>query len=135
MTARANSWLTVRPTYTFTDAVIARNDPAPLTVGKQIPFVPRHVAAGTVSGVVKQLTLTGTARYQTAVFALDTNADTTKGVPGSYDEFFEVDAAANYRLGRHLTVTVSGENLLDRHYYLFYRNPGRVVMAGARVRY
>ncbi len=135
VTARPQSWLTIRPTYTFTDAVIARNDPAPLTVGKQIPFVPRHVAAGTVSGVVKQLTLTGTARYQTAVFALDTNADTTKGVPGSYDEFFEVDLATNYRVSRHLTVSVSGENLLDRRYYLFYRNPGRVVMAGLRVGY
>jgi iron complex outermembrane receptor protein len=135
VTARPAAWLTLRPTYTFTDATIRQNDPAPATVGKQIPFVPRQVAAGTAIGTIKRVVLTGTARYQSAVFATDNNTDTVKEVPGAYDKFFEVDVAANYKLQRHVTINVSAENLFDTHYYLFYRNPGRVVMAGVRLSY
>jgi iron complex outermembrane receptor protein len=135
VTIRPRAWLTLRPIYTFSDALITRNEPAPATVGKQIPFVPRHVAAGTVTATYSGLAVTGTTRYQTAVFATDTNTDTTKGVPGSYDEFVEVDLAASLALHRHLTLTVSGENLFDRQYYLFYRNPGRVLSAGVRIHF
>jgi iron complex outermembrane receptor protein len=134
-TARPLSWLTARPTYTFTSALITRNDPSPLTVGKAVPFVPRHTAAGTVTAVAPRVTATLTGRYQTAVFATDTNADTVRNVPGAYDLFFEMDAAVNVTLVRQLQLTVSAENVLDRRYYLFYRNPGRMVYAGLRVRY
>lgn len=135
VTLRPSPWLTAKPTYTFTDAEIVRNDAAPATVGKQPTFVPRHVAAGTITAIVPRLTVTGTGRYESAVFALDTNTDTTKGVPGSYDEFFEVDLAANLELTGRLTVHVAAENLFDRRHYLFYRNPGRLVMGGLRLRY
>lgn len=135
LTLRAGAWLTIRPTYTFSDALIVENDPAPETVGRQIPFVPRHVAAGTVTAAMKRLTMTGTARYQSAVFATDTNADTTKRVPGAYDEVFELDLATTYQLHKRLSFSLSVENVLDREYYLFFRNPGRIVMAGLRVRH
>jgi outer membrane receptor protein involved in Fe transport len=46
-----------------------------------------------------------------------------------------MDAAVNVTLVRQLQLTVSAENVLDRRYYLFYRNPGRMVYAGLRVRY
>lgn len=129
------SWLTARPTYTLTDARIVRNDAAPATVGQQVTFVPRHTAAGTVTALIGRATATGTARYQSAVFATDTNTDTVRGVPGSYDEFFEFDGAVTLALTRALEAHVAVENLFDRQYYLFYRNPGRLVMAGLRVRF
>jgi iron complex outermembrane recepter protein len=134
-TLRPTAWLTLRPTYTFTDPLIVENDRSPATVGKQIPFVPRHVAAGTITASVKRLTMTGTGRYQSAVFSSDTNNDTVKHVPGAYDEFFEADLAVNYALARMIVFNVAVENLFDQQYYLFYRNPGRTVMAGLRVRY
>jgi len=134
-TVKPTDWLTLRPTYTYTDSVITKNDPVPATVGKRIPFVPGHVAAGTATATISRFTVTATGRYQTAVFATDTNTDTTKGVPGSYDEFVETDVAANIAITRRLTVSASVENLFDTQYYLFYRNPGRVFMAGLRVRY
>ncbi len=134
-TLRAATWLTLRPTYTFTDPVIVENDRSPATVGKQIPFVPRHVAAGTITASVKRLTMTGTGRYQSPVFSSDTNNDTVKHVPGAYDEFFEADLAVNYALMRMISCNIAVENLFDRQYYLFFRNPGRTVMAGLRVRY
>lgn len=128
-------WLTARPTYTFTDARIVENVAAPATVGKQVTFVPRHSAAGTLTAMIGRVTATGTARYQSAVWATDTNMDTVRNVPGAYDLFAEVDAAVTVTLTRHVILTGSVENLLDRRYYLFYRNAGRLVLGGVRVRF
>lgn len=135
MTLRAGTWLTVRPTYTYSDPRIVENAGSPATVGKQVPFVATHVAAGSVTAARGSLALTGTARYQSAVFSSDTNTDTVRGVPGAYDEFAEVDVAASYRLRGHVSLTLSADNVFDRQYYLFYRNPGRVVTAGLRLQY
>ncbi len=135
LTVRPLSWLTFRPTYTFANPRIVRNDLSPQTVGKQIPFVARHVSGSTLTAVFRRLTFTGTGRYQTAVFALDTNTDTTKGVPGAYDGFLEIDSSINFALTRQIGVWFVAENILNRQYYLFYRNPGRTVAAGFRVRW
>jgi iron complex outermembrane receptor protein len=135
LTVRPAGWLTLRPTYTFTDSRITRNDASPLTVGRRIPFVPRHVSGGTASAVFRRLTITGTGRYQSDVFAADTNNDTVKGVPGAYDKFLEVDSAVNFALTGRLMLTFTAENIFDRQYYLFYRNPGRTVAAGVRFRW
>ena len=134
VTWRPASWLTARPTYTFTDARIVRNEAAPTTVGRRVTFVPRHVAAGTLTAVLGDVALTGTARYQSAVFATDTNIDTVRNVPGAYDLFAEVDLAATWSLSRRVQFNASVENILDRRYYLFYRNAGRLAFAGVRVR-
>jgi iron complex outermembrane receptor protein len=135
LTWRPTSWFTARPTYTFTDALIVENAAAPATVGKQVTFVPRHIASGTVSAVMKRLATTLTGRYQSAVFATDTNSDVVRGVPGAYDLFAEFDAAASYTLTPRVSLNASIENLLDRRYYLFYRNAGRLAYAGVRVRF
>lgn len=133
LTWRPRRWITARPTYTFTDATIVENDAAPTTVGKQVTFVPRHTAAGTVTAVTGKLTTTATGRYQSAVFATDTNTDTVRDVPGGYDSFAEIDLAATYALTRRVQLTASAENLLNRRYYLFYRNAGRLLYGGVRV--
>jgi iron complex outermembrane receptor protein len=135
LTWRPTAWLTARPTYTFTDARIVRNDPAPATVGKQVTFVPRHAAAGTVTATVGRLAVTGTVRHQSAVFATDTNTDVVRNVPGAYDRVTEIDVAVTHALTRHVQLALSLENLLDRHYYLFYRSAGRLASGSVRVRF
>jgi iron complex outermembrane receptor protein len=112
-----------------------RNDAAPATVGKQVTFVPRHAAAGTVTAVAGRLAVTGTGRYQSAVFATDTNTDTVRNVPGAYDLFAEFDVAATYALTPRVQLATVVENVLDRHYYLFYRNAGRLVSGNVRLRF
>ena len=134
-TVRAASWFTLTPSYTFSDSTIVANAQSPQTVGKQIPFVPRHTAAAIATATTRRLTLSATARYQSAVFATDTNTDTTKHVPGTYDAFFETDVAATLPVTRHVSASLSADNLFDTHYYLFYRNPGRLLWAGVRVKY
>jgi iron complex outermembrane receptor protein len=135
LTWRPTAWLTARPTYTYTHARIVENAAAPATVGKQVTFVPRHIAAGTLTAVVKRIAVTATARYQSEVFATDTNTDVVRNVPGAYDLFAEVDAAATYTLTPRVSLNASIENLLDRRYYLFYRNAGRLASASLRVRF
>jgi iron complex outermembrane receptor protein len=135
LTMRPTSWLQFRPTYTFSSSRISRNDLSPTTVGSQLPFVPRHNAGGTLTGGFRRLTAQATGRFQTAVFATDTNTDTTKGVPGAYDGFVEIDTSVNYNASRLLTFSAGIDNLLDRRYFMFYRNPGRTVFVGLRFRW
>jgi iron complex outermembrane recepter protein len=135
VTWRPTSWLTARPTYTYTHALIVENTAAPATVGKHVTFVPRHIAAGTLTAIAGPLAATATARYQAAVFATDTNTDVVRNVPGAYDLFAEVDAALTYAITPRISVNASIENLLDRRYYLFYRNAGRLASASVRVRF
>ena len=135
LTWRPTTWLTARPTYTFTDARIVDNAAAPATVGKQVTFVPRHIAAGTLTAIAGRIAATATARYQSVVFATDTNTDIVRNVPGAYDLFAEFDAAATYTVTPRVSLNASIENLLDRRYYLFYRNAGRVASGSLRVRF
>jgi iron complex outermembrane recepter protein len=135
LTWRPTAWLTARPTYTYTDARIVENGAAPATVGKQVTFVPRHMAAGTLTALAGRFTAAATARYQSAVFATDTNTDVVRGVPGAYDLFAEFDAALTCTLTRQVSLTASVENLFDRRYYLFYRNAGRLASGSVRVRF
>ncbi len=47
----------------------------------------------------------------------------------------KVDAAVTYTLTRRISLNASVENLLDRRYYLFYRNAGRLASGSLRVRF
>lgn len=135
VTIRPASWLTAKPTYTFTDALITRNVLIPATVGKQIPFVPRHSTGVTVSAAQRYWNATLTGRYQSDVFSTETNTDVVSGVPGTYEAFFETDLALAITPTRGLSLQLTAENLFDRRYFMFYRNPGRVLSAGLRLRY
>jgi iron complex outermembrane receptor protein len=128
-------WLTARPTYTFTDATIAKNPLVPATVGRRVPLVARHAAAMTLSAVQPRWSATVTGRYQGDVFSTDTNTDIVNGVPGSYDPFFEADVAVSVTAAKAATVLLTVENILDRRYFMFYRNPGRMVHLGLRLRF
>ncbi len=128
----ALSWLQLKQTYTWNDAIIVRNDFAPLTVGKQVPYIPRHMASFTAIGSRKQWTGALTGRYVGKLFSSDTNSDIVKGVPGAYDPFFELGGSVSYTFESRLTLSCSADNLLDRRYYQYYRTPGRTITAGLR---
>ncbi len=130
---RPLSWAELRGSYSFTDAVIAKNPAVPASEGKRVPYVPSHMAS--LSALLSHGRWSGSigARYAGTVFNTDTNTDTTKGVIGSYNPYGLVDASVSVKVLQHLEVFASGDNLLDREYFLFYLNPGRTLTAGARV--
>jgi outer membrane receptor for monomeric catechols len=68
------------------------------------------------------------------VFSTDTNTDTTKGVYGAFDPFFEADVTVSVDVTRNLTFHVNAQNLLDRVYFNYYPVAGRLVFAGLRIR-
>ncbi len=127
-------WLYATSSYTWNDAAITRNDAKPATVGKRVPFVPSHLAGGTLFAFFRRVSASVTGRYVTRMFSSDLNTDTTKGVYGAYDPFFSLDAGLGVPLGRHLSVECSAENLLNRVYYSYYPSPGRLVSVRLRVR-
>lgn len=127
-------WLLLRQSYTWNNAEIVQNDYAPLTVGKRVPYVPRHMASMMAIVSHKGWTGTLTGRYVGKLFSNDTNSDIVKGVPGAYDPYFELGGSLAYRFERYITLVLSTENLLDRRYYEYYRTPGRTLSAGLRFR-
>jgi iron complex outermembrane receptor protein len=127
-------WLYATSSYTWNDAKITENPALPDTVGKRVPFVPAHVASGTLFAFVRNASASVTGRYVSRMFSSDLNTDTTKGVYGAYDPFFSLDAGLSVPVGRHVSVECSGENLLNRIYYSYYPSPGRLVSVRLRVR-
>lgn len=131
---RARNWLTLRQTYTYTNAVITRNDSLPATVGKRLPWVPLHTIAYMATGAKGRVSATWSGRYVSHMFSSDTNTDTTRGVPGGYDPFFETDLSIGVQLSRQWSFVGTCDNLLDRRYWLYNLAQGRTVLAGVRFR-
>ena len=106
---------------------ITRNDAVPDSVGKNLTDVPRTTAAlglrierGAWKGSLSY-------RYTGRVFASgdDVNQNTAQGVYGAYDAHGIVSAKVGYRVDKHLSVSLAIDNLADREYFVFNRQPGR----------
>lgn len=130
--ARILPWLFWRSNYTLQNSVITSNPGLPDTVDKRIPYVPRHMTSGalTASGSKWFASLGG--RYTSALFATDVNNDTTRGVPQAYDPYFVMEGGFGCQVHRHVQLQVNAENLLDRHYYVYTRVPGRTAYVSLR---
>ena len=131
---QALPWLRLSQTYTFSDAVITRNDSLPDTIGATIPWTPKHTATYLAVASKSRWTLAWSGRYIGKQYSGDTNTDVTWGVPRAYDPFFEMDGTLSYEANRRVTVFINASNLLDRNYYQYYRARGRTVAAGLRLR-
>lgn len=128
------SFLTLRQSYTFTDAKIVSNVAVPATVGKRVTQVPRSVATFQALFNRTRWNAMLAGRYYGKVFSNDTNADVVKGVQGGYDPFFETDATVTWLANRHWDVFFTVNNLLNRRYFSFWQTPGRTVTGGIRWR-
>jgi len=128
------SWLSLSSSYNWNDAKILENPAVPDTVGKRVPFVPRHTTSASLTGAFRRVRGSLTGRNVSRVYSADLNTDTTKGVCGAYYPFFVLDAGFSVELNRHLSVEGSGENLLGRVYYNYYPSPGRLYSVRLRIK-
>ncbi|MEQ1909612.1 MAG: TonB-dependent receptor [Vicinamibacterales bacterium] len=126
--------LQFRGTYTYTRALITKNEANPAIVGRRVTFIPPHMASGQLLGLHGKWTSSLSGRYVSKQFSSDTNTDTTKGVPGSYSPYFTTDAGLTYNVDSRWQVFASGENLLNRRYYTSSLSPGRTMYGGIRLR-
>lgn len=126
--------LQFRGTYTYTRALITKNEANPAIVGRRVTFIPPHMASGQLLGLHGKWTSSLSGRYVSKQFNSDANTDTTKGVPGSYSPYFTTDAGLTYNVDSRWQVFASAENLLNRRYYTFSISPGRTMYGGFRLR-
>ncbi|RPH64178.1 MAG: TonB-dependent receptor [Burkholderiales bacterium] len=108
---------------------ITSNDAVPASVGKKLTDVPRTIWSagleyerGPWSGLLA-------VRRVGHVFGSgdDLNANTVDGVFGSYDRHTVVAARVAWRIDRHWGASLTIDNLTDREYFVFNRQPGRTV--------
>jgi iron complex outermembrane recepter protein len=132
---RVTSWLHFRQAYTYANSVITKNDRLPATVGKRAPWVPRNTLAYFVTASRGRWNSTWTGRYVDAMFSSGDNTDVTRGVPGSYDMFFEMGASLTVEINKRTSFVFNADNLLDRRYHEYYLAQGRSLFAGFRVRF
>jgi iron complex outermembrane receptor protein len=131
-TERPNTLVSLRQTYTFNDAIITSNPALPTTEGKDIPYVPRHVASASATVLRGPWSATALGQYESAVFTTDTNTDIVQNVPGGYSAFLTIDLSASYRVHPNTTLYVNCDDLTNRRYYMYFLTPGRLVFAGIR---
>ncbi len=111
----------------YTDTEILRNDISPATVGRRLGDVPLLTTAGGLAWARGRFDAQVSARYASHVYTRsdELNANVINGVFGAYDAHAVVNARAGFAFTRHLRASLAIENLLDRDFYAFYRQPGR----------
>lgn len=116
---------------------ITKNDAVPESVGKVLTDVPRttwsaglEYERGAWSGLLM-------VRHVGHVYGSgdDLNQDKTEGVFGSFDEYTVWSARAGWRIDRHFGLSFAIDNLTDREYFVFNRQPGRTYYAELSYRF
>ena len=129
------SWLDFRQGYTYTNSIILDNPSLPTTVGKTLPYLPDHILTYQATATPNRFIVNWTGRYVSPVYSTDTNTDTTRGVPGSYNLFFEMDGTVTYRATKNVSLVANADNMLDRQYFFYYRSLGRSIFGGVRLHF
>jgi iron complex outermembrane receptor protein len=116
---------------------ITQNDAVPASVGKVLTDVPRttyslglELERGPWSGFLVY-------RQVGHVFGSgdDLNRNSVQGVYGSYDRHGVVNGRIGYALSRQLGVSLAVDNLTDRQYFVFSKQPGRTFYAELNYRF
>jgi len=111
----------------YTDTEILKNDISPATVGKRLGDVPLLTGAAGFSWNWQRFTVDASARYTSHVYTRsdELNANVVNGVFGAYDTYAVVNVKFGVALTKNLRASLAIDNLLDRTYYAYYRQPGR----------
>lgn len=128
-------WLRLVGTYSLNDSEITENIAKPSTVGKQMTQLPQNMYSIGLEAEKGPWSGSIIGRYTQHAFSNDDNLDTMNGVFGSYDSFFKMDMRLNYQVNHHLKLGVSADNILDRDYFQFYKQPGRSVYGEVTLSY
>lgn len=116
---------------------VSRNDRVPEMVGKNLTDVPQvsgsvslEYDAGRWSGLLA-------VRHVGHVFGSgdDLNVNSTQGVFGSYDAYTIASARVAWRPAPQWGVSLAVDNLTDREYFVFYRQPGRTAYGEVSYRF
>ncbi|NOZ88204.1 MAG: TonB-dependent receptor [Deltaproteobacteria bacterium] len=135
LSERVTKWLELGAGLTYQYPRITSNSARPQTEGKITTYMPKNIYFGWLGMKFEGLTFRLRGSWIGKAYRDDENRDTYSGVYGSFDEHFLLDAALHYQIGKHFRVGVLANNILDKHYYSYYRSPGRAVYLNAMARY
>jgi iron complex outermembrane receptor protein len=127
-------WLTVRGSYSYTDAKITSDLTNTGMKGKRVTNVPKNMMTVALDAQKGDWSSVLSARYVGEQFSNNDNSDTVKGVWTGYSKYTVFDLKASYRITKNLKANLMIDNLFDEEYYEYYRMPGRgvvVEIAGA----
>ncbi|MBK8524056.1 MAG: TonB-dependent receptor [Betaproteobacteria bacterium] len=120
---------------TLTESEVKKNSAAPLTVGKQLTYVPKTQATIGGDTQIGAWTLAASARYASKQYSTDDNSDKASSAYSGYDAYFVADAKLSYRFDKHTAVSLAIDNLFDREYFSFYPAPRRTWFAELKLDY
>ncbi|UCE31862.1 MAG: TonB-dependent receptor [Burkholderiales bacterium] len=110
---------------------ITSNPAVPESVGKRLTDVPQTTAS--LGLRLERAQWTGLLAWRRVghIFGSgdDLNENTVEGVYGSYDAHSLIDARLAWQASPGFSASLAIENLTDRRYFEFYRQPGRTVYA------
>lgn len=108
---------------------ITRNDAVPASIGKLLTDVPRTLLS--LGLELERQPWSGFVVYRrlSHVFGSgdDLNRNVVEGVYGSYDGYGIVNGKLGYAVDRHLSLSLAIDNLTDRQYFVFNKQPGRTL--------
>ena len=120
---------------TYTHSEMLSNSVDPMSVGKQLQYVPDWMF--NVGGEVtyRKFTFTLTGRYVDKQFGNADNTDKVSGVFGSYDSYFVLNSKIQYKLTDRATLFFSVNNMLDEKYFTYYQAPGVQFFGGVTAKF
>jgi iron complex outermembrane receptor protein len=108
---------------------ITSNAAVPASVGKVLTDVPRTLVS--LGLQLEREPWSGLLVYREVshVFGSgdDLNRNVVEGVYGSYDRYAIVSGKLSYRFDPHLSLSLAVDNLTDRQYFVFNKQPGRTL--------
>ena len=111
---------------TLTRPKVVEDVAFPAAQGKDIPQVPRRKATLVMTWRASDgASLTLASRYASRSFGTIDNSDVVAHTYQGFEDYFVVDARANFRIGEHWNAAFGVENLTNDKYYLFHPFPQR----------
>ncbi len=120
---------------TYTHSEMLSNSLDPLSVGKQLQYVPEWMFNAGGELTYRKFAFTLTGRYADKQYGNADNLDKVSGVYGSYDSFFVADFKVRYKLTNYATLDFAINNLLDEKYFTYYQAPGRQFFGGVTAKF
>lgn len=119
------SWLTSSASYTWTDAKITKDDTGTGLLGKNLVYVPRHMASLGLHLNYQNWSGNLSTRYSGLMYTNASNSDVVKNVFTASSQYWLTNLKLGYRFGKDVEASFMVNNLLDEEYYEYYRMPGR----------
>lgn len=115
--------------YTYINAEVLENPGDTKSVGKKLVNTSPHMVNFSINYHKDAFSSNIAGRYIDNMFSKTDNSDIVKGVPGSYDPQFVVDAVIGYRfliLKNELAANLYCNNIFNNKYYMYHKEEGRI---------